>query len=275
MEREQGFVIAVAECDDATPLPGVVTMHVLVKAGLGFVLCMFGSLLYAAGSGVAVGDAYALDDGRLLYTETHTWQGVSHTVQYFLPGGQLWSVNELDSSASFVSPAYTQNYPDSGFAEGARLQGSELILFSGQRRKAVAFKAPLVVNSGFYHFILEHWSELQAGQSLVFDFAVPSRMTTVRLRMHALANGAATMEARAHADPAWFYVKVEADSALLSWLVQPLTVAFDAERRMVLYRGISNVRDERDDTPQVLIRYRYPERALDSSASSSLGQPAP
>jgi hypothetical protein len=236
-------------------------MHVLGKAGLGVLLCILGSLLRAADSGMAVGNAHALDDGRLLYTEKHSWQGVLHTVQYFLPGGLLWSVNELDSTNSFVSPAYKQDYPGTEFAEGARLQGSELILFSDQRQKTVAFEEPLVMSSGFYHFILEHWRELQSGQSLEFDFAVPSRMTTVRLRMFALPDGAAVMESRAQADPAWFYVRVEAASTLLSWLVRPLTVALDEQRRLVLYRGISNVRNERGDTPQVLIRYSYPEGA--------------
>jgi hypothetical protein len=180
-------------------------------------------------------------------------------VQYFLPDGQLLSVNELDSTASFVSPAYKQTYPGTDFVEGARFQGSDLVLFSAKRQKVVSFKPPLVVSSGFYHFILEHWTELQAGQELVFDFAVPSRMTTVRLRMYALKNGASAMEARAQADPTWSYVKVEAASPLLSWLVKPLTVALDAERQLVLYRGISNVRDQHGDTPQVLIRYRYSE----------------
>lgn len=233
-------------------------------------LGVWGSLLYAASSGIAVGDAYALDGGPLLYTEKHSWQGSSHTVQYFLPDGHLLSVSELDSTASFVSPAYRQTYPGTDFIEGARWQGSDLVLFSAKRHKIVSFKPPLVVSSGFYHFILEHWSELQAGQELVFDFAVPSRMTTVRLRMHALQNGAATMESRAQADPAWFYVKVEAANTLLSWLVQPLTVALDAERQLVLYRGISNVRDEHGDTPQVLIRYRYSHQGSASGADEPL-----
>jgi hypothetical protein len=82
------------------------------------------------------------------------------------------------------------------------------------------------------------------------------------------------MGAGARADPSWFYVKVEAANTLLSWLVQPLTVAFDAQQRMVLYRGIANVRDERGNTPQVLIHYRYAERAADDSVSSSVAPPA-
>jgi hypothetical protein len=244
-------------------------MQFLVKAVLSFALCIPGSLSYAANGGVAEGDAYALDNGPLLYTEKHDWHGVSHTVHYFLPDGRLWSVNELDSTASFVSPAYRQSYPGTDFVEGARWQGSELVVFSGKKEKAVPFTPPLVVSSGFYHFILEHWNELQAGKSLVFDFAVPSRQTTVRLRIHALKNGAAVMEPRAQADPAWFYVRVEAASTLLSWLVKPLTVALDSERRLMLYRGISNVRDEHGDTPQVLIRYRYPASPAVSASDAA------
>ena len=234
-------------------------MHGLVRAGLIFLFCVVASLLHATESGIAVGEAYSVDDDTLLYTEKHRWQGSSHTVQYFLPNGSLWAVNELDSRNSFVSPTYTQNYPSADFAEGARWIGTALILFSERKQKAVTYKPPLVVSSGFYHFILEHWDQLRAGQVLSFDFAVPSRLSTVRLRMHAVPNGAAAMEPRAAADPSWFYVRVEAANPLLSWLVHPLTVALDGERRLILYRGIATVRDERGDTPQVLIRYRYPE----------------
>jgi hypothetical protein len=233
-------------------------MHVVARIAFGIFICASSALSHAVEGGVAIGEAFALDDGRPLFTEQHSWRGTSHTVEYFRPDGELMSVNELDSSASFVSPTYTQKYAASDFAEGARWRGTELILFSGERERAVAYERPVVVNSGFYHFILERWSELRDGQSLLFDFAVPSRMTTVRLRIHALPDGAATFAPDVRADPSWFYVRVEAASALLSWLVQPLTVALDDQRRMVLYRGIANVRDERGDTPQVLVRYRYP-----------------
>jgi hypothetical protein len=241
-------------------------MQFVFKTIWSIVLCCCAALLYAADSGVAYGSAYSVDDGRLLFTETHRWSGAQHTVEYFRPGGDLIAVNQLDSSTSFVSPSYKQNYPGDGFSEGARWQGSELILFSADKQRAVEFKPPLVLSSGFYHFILDHWRELHQGQVLVFDFAVPSQLTTVRLRMHALSNGATAMGKDAQGDPGWFYVRVEAANRLLSWLIKPLTVALDDQRRLMLYRGISNVRDDEGHQPQVLIRYRYPERALSSAA---------
>jgi hypothetical protein len=235
----------------------------LARLLLLMVLSIPSALLYADDNGAALGSAYALDGTTLLYTEAHHWRGVLHTVEYFRPSGELVAVNELDSSASFISPAYTQHYPRTDFAEGARWHGTELVLFSGAKQQVVHYQVPLVISSGFYHFILEHWQELHAGRALVFDFAVPSRMTTVRLRMHALGAAAGGIK---DADPSWFYVRVEAANALLRWLVQPLTVAFDDQQRLMVYRGIANVRDEHGDTPQVLIRYRYPEHALTSSA---------
>ena len=228
-------------------------------------LALLSSPLYADDSGTAFGSAYSLDSTQLLYTETHHWQGVTHTVEYFRPDGELVAVNRLDSTISFVSPAYTQHYPSDNFSEGARWRDSDLILFSASKEKVVDFQPPLVLSSGFYHFILEHWRDLQAGQSLAFDFAVPSRWMTVRLHMHALsaAAGAATIK---DGDPGWFYVRVEAVNPLLRWLVHPLTVALDNKQRLMAYRGISNVRDAHGDTPQVLIWYRYPEPVVSSVA---------
>lgn len=218
------------------------------------------SALAVADSGNAEGFAYSEDGKKLLYTEVHHWQGVLHTVEYFRPDGKLVSVNELDSSSSFISPVYKQYYPqarfaDGKFAEGAQWRDEKLVLFSGDKEKVVEFQPPLVLSSGFYHFILDHWRELQAGQSLSFDFAVPSRFSTVRLRMHALADGGSAV---VDGDPNWFYVRVEVANSLLRWLVKPLTVALDDKQRLMFYHGISNVRDDRGDTPQVLIRYRYP-----------------
>lgn len=241
----------------------------LLQAGWAATLWLLAALSFAADSGVAYGTAYAIDGGAPLYTETHRWSGVHHTVEYFRPDGGLMAVSELDFSASFVRPAYTQSYsaaafaaPAAEFAEGARWQGDELVLFSADKQKAVDYKPPLVVSSGFYHFILEHWRELHEGQSIAFDFALPDRFSTLRLRMRPLSNGVAAMGAHADADPGWFYVRVEPASKLLSWVVKPLTVALDDQQRLMLYRGIANVRDARGDTPQVLVRYRYPERAL-------------
>jgi len=227
------------------------------------------TLLYADDSantnGSAFGNAYSLDGTQLLYTETHHWQGVTHTVEYFRPNGELVAVNRLDSTLSFVSPTYTQLYPRDNFSEGARWRGAELVLFSAAKEQVVSFQKPLVLSSGFYHFILEHWRDLHAGESALFDFAVPSRWMTVRLRMHALSADAGTAVIKDGA-PSWFYVRVEAANPLLRWLVHPLTVALDNQQRLMVYRGVSNLRDERGETPQVLIRYRYPEPVVSSVA---------
>lgn len=240
-------------------------MQFVFKTIWSIALCCCAALLYAADGGVAYGRACSVDDGRLLFTETHRWTDAQHTVEYFRPDGDLIAVNHLDLSGSSISPSYKQDYPGDGFSEGARWQGSELILFSADKQRAVDFEPPLVLSSGFYHFILDHWRELHEGRVLVFDFAVPSRLATVRLRMYALPDGAAAMGAAPESDPGWFYVRVEAANKLLSWLVKPLTVALDDQQRLMLYRGIANVRDDDGHQPQVLISYRYPERALSSA----------
>jgi hypothetical protein len=235
-------------------------MWYLLRIGLlqAIGLALLSGYAYAATTGDALGSAYSLDGTKLLYNETHHWQGVQHTVEYFRPDGELIAINRLDSSLSFVSPTYTQHYPGANFSEGARWRDAKLILFSAAQEKVVSFQPPLVMSSGFYHFILDHWSDLQAGQSIAFDFAVPARWMTVRLRMHTVSAETAAAVIK-DADPNWLYVRVEAANPMLRWLVHPLTVALDKQQRLMVYRGVSNVRDERGETPQVLIRYRYAE----------------
>lgn len=218
-----------------------------------------------AGESVAVGHAYGVENGQLLYTETHRWNDRHHSVQYFYPDGELFAVGELDFSHSFISPSYTQSYPKSGQREGARWDGDKLILFNSRREQPMRYEQPLVISAGFFHFIRGHWDELLEGKSVAFEFAVPDRMTIVTLRLRHIPG---TESAITDGDPQWTYFRVEAVSRMVRWMSTPLEVAFDGERRLMALRGTSNVKIEKGATPVVMVHYDYEPDAEPGQATT-------
>lgn|GEM_PF-3129298 len=230
----------------------------------------------------AQGRAIGIDSGELLYTEQHRWDEKHHAVKYLLPDGSELADTEVDFSHSLTSPAFTQTYaatqgnpetqispetqthsqtqnrPETKHSEGARWDGTTLILFNGRRERAVDFNQPLVINAGFFHFVRAHWDELNEGKIVGFNFALPDRMTTVALRVRSVSaedsgidNGATD----------WRYFRVEAASRVLRWVVAPLNVAFNEQRRLMVFRGAANVKLKNGSTPQVSIRFYYSETA--------------
>ena len=241
---------------DSTVIRGVLRgiSGMRIFAGPVLLLCLWVNTAAQADESVAVGRAYGVDNGALLYTESHRWDDQHHSVQYFYPDGELFAISELDFSHSFISPAYTQSYPQSGRWEGARWDGDKLILFNARREQSMRYEQPLVISAGFFHFIRAHWDELLEGKTVTFEFAVPDRMTIVTLRARHLP---ATESAITDGDPQWTYFRVEAVNRMVRWLSTPLEVAFDSQRRLMVLRGTSIVKLEKGATPVVIVHYDY------------------
>lgn len=79
-------------------------------------------------------------------------------------------------------------------------------------------------------------------------------MAKVALRVRHIAAGESGITDGA---PDWIYFQVEAGSGLIRGLMSPLSFAFDSRRRLMVFRGESNVKVEQGGKPLVLIRYKY------------------
>jgi len=202
----------------------------------------------------AVGRAYAVGSSSPLYTEEHRWDEHHDSVRYRWPDGRIFATTDVDFSHSFISPAYILKYLATGMDSGARWAGSKLILFHDRREATVDYAKPLVINAGFLFFVRAHWDDLLSGKTAGFDFAVPNRLTTVTLQVRRVSAAESDIIG---GDPTWHYFQVEAASPMLRAVMKPLSFAFDARRRLMVFRGASNVKVENGETPQVLIRYEY------------------
>jgi len=194
------------------------------------------------------GYAWDLDTGRYLYTEVHEavvegdrW--LRGKMTYLRPDGSVLGRKVLDFSADPFVPAYRLDLLIEGYSEGVTGKPGALAMFRQEGRGAKFETASydgqpglLAADSGLHPLIRAHFPELMAGNKVKFRLVVSGSLDVFRFRARRI--GDTTFEGR----PA-VQIELEPDS-LLSWLTKPLELVYEPERRkLVDYRGISNVRD--------------------------------
>jgi hypothetical protein len=150
--------------------------------------------------------------------------------------------------------------------EAATPAPTEVILEARGRRSIVPrLPAPsprLVTGQGLDRLVRDHLDGLRAGERLVVAFAIPSRHDTFEFRLR-LAPG--------QPSDASVQVRLEAASWVLRLLAPSMDVEYDrATRRLLRYRGPSNLPDEGDEHPEVEITYAY---ASGGAAEATRGSP--
>lgn len=226
----------------------------------------------------ASGSAYSVDDGSLLYTEQHfiSVAGDHRRVEYRNPDGALIAEKQVDYSRSTESPDFSQSsYGGDILASVSSSEsGVEIHYFRDgeSERKQVPIRTPLVVDAGFDHFVRANWDELADGRRIEFYFPFASRQSLIEMRLQ-------TTECEAEEGSCFLLTPA-------NWLFRALSPAIylayeKDQRRLLRYRGLSNV-----ETPQgkgliVDIQFRYPEAtampayAGSSDTNSDAIQPAP
>jgi hypothetical protein len=191
-------------------------------------LCLLLSLSAASAAADLTFTGYARhpDTGALLYVETHAVKnagsaGEQRVVLYRTsPDAIPFARKHLVYGAARSRPGFEFEDKRSGFAESFIARDSRVSARRGDgadtRSKPVTDRN-LVVDAGFDEFVRENWQALQRGDALIAPFLVPSRLTTYdRLSL----------------------------SGALGWILPDLDVAYrDSDRRLLRYRGLTNIRD--------------------------------
>lgn len=227
-------------------------------------------VLVAAGAAQAAesharfrGYAYDLKSGAFLYTELHDqrldgerWLG--GTIDYVAADGSRLGHKDLDFSQDPHVPRYRLELEGrGGYVEGIEAvtpDGIELYKQGyGERqptRVRVKRKDPMTADSGFHAFIRDHFARLLQGGPLTFRFAVAGNLDTFKFRARRIEDGR-------FEDRPVVRFRVEPDS-LLRMLVDPLELAYEpGARKLVEYRGVSNVHDPSTGEPYN-VRIIYP-----------------
>lgn len=104
----------------------------------------------------------------------------------------------------------------------------------------------LVVDAGFVDYIRAHWDELINTDKVKVDFAIAGqgRLLSVNIRREAVRDG-----------NTWF--RIEPANWFIRALVPQINVAYDDQRRLSAYRGLSGVKGNDGDSESVTIEFDH------------------
>lgn len=209
-----------------------------------------------------VGYAFRLADGEPLYREIHEpvvsngrLQG--ERVTYRAPDGSVMARKRVDFSADPLAPSFRLEDRRLGYVEGLRrTDDGAVTLFRREHADARVEEATLapppglIADAGFDRLIYRRLDELRDGATLSFPFAVPSRLDTIAFTVRLLERR------RTFGEPA-LVMRMQPDSALLGWLVDPIDVTYHADSGALLrYEGVSNLpRPDGDGNHRVRIDF--------------------
>jgi hypothetical protein len=215
-------------------------------------LFLSGALVFAgnilAADVTFTGYARSLESGALLYVESHavSQYGSTDEARVVLyrcaPGSAPFARKELSYAADRIAPSFHFDDARSGFSESfargsAGLTVSERAGLSAQRRSATLAATPsLVADAGFDEFVRTRWSQLERGESANVPFLVPSRLASVGFHVRKSADTVVDGEPAS-------VIRLSL-AGPLGWFVPDIDVTYrKQDRRLLRYRGITNLRD--------------------------------
>jgi hypothetical protein len=204
------------------------------------------------------GIATDLKSNKFYYLEEHM-ETIDHhvlkqtVIQYKDSAGAVIAKKTINYSGNKVTPVFEQNDYRDGYTEGVSFTGDKLVLkFRKSNKETLKTKsidrpANLVVDGGFNYYIKGNWAELAAGNTKVFNFAVPSQLDYFSFRLYKDSQ---------QNDEIVF--KMEPDNYLLRKLVDPIRVTYKVStRRIIKYEGLSNINDKKGKS--YLVKIMYPK----------------
>lgn len=212
---------------------------------------------------VVAGSAYHIESNRLLYRELYTGldENKSVTVDYASPDGNVFATKTLVYLGEPFQPAFTlEDTRDNEFTS-AQFQGARLVLGhvlnNTQNEVTIYDNARVVIDAGFDAYIQLHWDELVAGKQLKFDFALPHRLTTVKLQAKKIEPAESPLFDK-DVGQGWVYFRIAPAKAFVSLFADPIYLAYDPNGKYLMrFYGRSNIDDDRGNPIDVRIEYEY------------------
>ena len=224
------------------------------------------------------GTAYSLDNDQILYREDHTLtmkdgQPIERTTLYYDADNQLFAeknnryrsqFNNSDSSNSDSNNTGSDNSATPDFMLTDDRYGYSESMEQDGKRWRVEYKEPEesgnkilskpdytpVIDAGFDEFVRAHWNDLMEGDTVNFSFAVPSRLEWIDFRLIPLAQKDGTLT-----------VEMRLKSRWIAWLLDPVFLTYDIKsKRLLTYRGLTNIRTMNGHGIKAEIRYTYPPK---------------
>ncbi|MBC3764425.1 hypothetical protein [Neptunicella marina] len=205
------------------------------------------------------------DKGQVLYREslkitTDSKQRlVDATVSYFYTDDKAFAIKSLTYGDEPLMPDLIFNDFRNDSQTQVRHDNKQLYVNYRIKDELTSKKLPLpsdkpvVVDAGFERLIQQYWLQLVAGNAISFYFLAIDRAKLVEFTLSKLNQSADTV-----------VFEIKPDSFWVSLVVDPITLVFDKQQRLLRFSGLTNIA-ALDDTGQVAnhnyqatIQYRYP-----------------
>ncbi|OFE13018.1 hypothetical protein PHACT_07600 [Pseudohongiella acticola] len=217
----------------------------------------------------AIGTAWSTDKSEVLYREIHFANDpdldLTTRVEYRTPDGELFGEKDIDYSVSTTAPAISQadhrndarittrhpNAEPGPYVElEVRPHDSDEI-----QREQFDYEEGLIIDAGFDPFVREHWDRLVDGRRITTDFLVPARMDTVHISIRKTDNDECNFPSQ---NMHCFIINPAGLLRMVSWFVDPILIGYDADsRRLLMFEGVSNFRDDAGEPRNTLIHFEY------------------
>lgn len=208
---------------------------------------------------VAVGTAYTGDGDRLLYREFYYLYPNDGRAEVIYRNDNDRAIAEkvLHYGRTVAAPSFEQRDLRTGEILAAQWRGDTVRLSrrdaagDSLQTRRIEPASDLVIDAGFDNFIRHHFQRLLDGRTLRFDFALPAHLTTVamRVRRHSCEDGKGKNRV---------CFRVSAGNWMVRLLASSVDLEYDrTSRRLLTFRGVSNIAAADGGSQQVVIRYRY------------------
>ncbi len=202
--------------------------------------------------------------GTVAYREVH-WQqgageGAQRLVQYLCPDGQPFARKEMPATAQPLARGYALQDRRSGQLAQVRVDGDRVGIDWKEDAKArpqlhrIALPANAVVDAGFDAAVRAHWQALLQGGPLRLPFLVPGRGRFYPVTV--VHQGPVRWQGQAAQA-----FEVRLDTWYGSLAPRLSLVYADVDRRLLEFRGTSNLLDAAGRYPPVVVRFDEPARA--------------
>ena len=207
-----------------------------------------------------IGHAADLDSGEALYREQHLMRrdtdGVllERLVLYRCGDGTPFARKTVDYRGAPKAPAFDFKDARSGFREGLQRDGARASVFVARpgepKQTAPLPRATLVADAGFDPWVRAQWPALNRGEQVPMQFLVPSRLRSYGFKVYEVDGEDAAGQSR-------FRLRLR---GLLGLVAPHIDVVYsDADRRLLRFEGLSNLRDDAgDEQLEVRIDFKTP-----------------
>ena len=187
---------------------------------------------------VTTGTAYSLDDNEVIYREAYTAINDIGEVQvdYLDPQGKKFATKTLVFQGEPYQPTFVmQDFRDNETIS-VQFEKARLVMRhkdnNGPRQKIILEHSGMVIDAGFDSFIQLKWDDLLKGKILKFEFALPTKLTSLTLEVEKIAPSWSPLYNKEYGD-SWIYFRLQPAKKWISFFAPTSMPRVGSSRMMI------------------------------------------